>query len=440
MVWQLIPIPFHRIPLVLYNYFNLRKNQWLDPSEIKKIQIKRLRTIIKHAYENVRFYHEKFKSIGIKPKDIKTPEDLIKIPILTKEEARKGFPNEIVAKGTNLRKCLKGEPSGSTGLPLHFIQDNSARDFIIASDLRRFLECGVRFYDKQVKICSPRTLPPSWFESLGLRVRFISYFDRVEDQIPMLMKIRPDFIFGRTSYLFLMAKAIKERGIREIRPRLTFTTAELLSKTVRKFINSVFETKIFDLYGCGEFGTIAWECKEHAGYHMDIDGVVVEFVKDGEAAAPGERGEIVCTGLHNYAMPLIRYKVGDVGVPSDEQCPCGRGLPLIKRVDGRTNDLIILPSGRILSNLALLNVMHQIYGDKSNISRFRIIQEKRDEFKVYIVKGKTFTSETLRQIEKKLGKLLDGDVRIETIVVDTIPPDKSGKLRSVISKVKKSLT
>ena len=189
---------------------------------------------------------------------------------------------------------------------------------------------------------------------------------------------------------------------------------------------------MYDQFGCVELARTAWECPEHCGYHVDMDAVVMEFLSDGEAVASGERGEIVYTGLYNYSMPFIRYRVGDVGIPTGEKCPCGRGLPLMKAVEGRKDEFLKSPEGKVLSPSTVRLILEFIPG----ISQFKLIQEKIDEIRVQIVKGKDFSQETIIQITKELKKLLGEEVHIETEIVDEISRGKSIKLQSVISKVK----
>jgi phenylacetate-CoA ligase len=419
-------------------YLNqLRKNQWLRTSEIEKIQSKKLRAIIKHAYDNVKFYHQIFDSIGIKPEDIKTAQDLSKLPIITKVDIQKNFLR-FVARGVNLAKCEKYRTSGSTGIPLTIISDKKADDFRAAVFGRPFFECGLRFLDKTIYIGDPRHFPRSkhWYQHLGFMRRiYLSAYDQVEGQIPLLQEYCPDAIFGYSSYIYLLARTIHERGINEIFPRLIFGTAELLDEETRRFINSVFQVKMFDLFGCVEVERTAWECSEHVGYHMDIDSVVMEFIRDGEVVAPGERGEIVYTCLYNYAMPLIRYNIGDVGIPSDEQCPCGRGLPLMKHIEGRVDDFILTPNGRIICPTVWTITLRNIPG----IAQYRVIQERKDELVVQLVKGKGFSQNTIHQVQEEITKVLGNDVQIKPVIVEQITRDRSGKIRAVISKVSKRL-
>jgi len=402
---------------------------------LRKIQEKKLRAIVKHAYKNVRFYHQKFDSVGIKPNDIKTAEDLNKLPVTTKSDIQNNF-HEFIANGVRIDKCHIDHTSGSTGTPVTVIFDNKAFDFIQANELRRFKECGGRFGHKWAIYTgasskeSPRTF---FFEHFGI-FRRRHFSSDMNSSLLSLQEYQPDVVSGYPSLLELLARATHKEGI-TIQPELIFSGGEVLDRRRREFINSTFGTEMFTLYGCVESGMdIAWECTEHKYYHVDVDADVVEFIKDGERVAPGEEGEIVFTTLFNYAMPLIRYNVKDVGVPSDEECPCGRGLPLMKIISGRADDFIILPSGKIVTSLEIWD--SEAFPRFEGISRYRIIQEKLDEFTILLVLDEGYSPDIVDHFEKGFRKALnEEDIKVKIDVVDAIPTDKSGKIRRLISKV-----
>ena len=186
-----------------------------------------------------------------------------------------------------------------------------------------------------------------------------------------------------------------------------------------------------DLFGCIEVNRTAWECSDHLGYHLDIDSVVTEFVKDGENVATGERGNIAYTCLFNYAMPLIRYEVGDVGVPSDELCTCGRGLPMMKCVEGRTDDFISLPSGTIISPIVLALVMKHSAG----VVEYQLVQETFGKISASLVVSEEFDENHIEKISEDLLSALNHEVSVEIKIRDALKRCSTGKIRSVISKV-----
>ncbi len=410
-----------------------RKNQWLKPAELEELQAKRLRAMIKHAYGNTEFYHRKFKDAGIRPEDIRTVADLKKVPFTTKSEVREHSTGSMLARGVDLRKCIVTETSGSTGIPTKVVYDSSANDFSKAINLRSHFENGLTPWSRWAIFGDPHHFQkPTWFQKFGLlSPTWISALDPVEKQIEYLKKFKPDVLSGYTSSLYLLSSAIKEKGIDDITPKVVISTSELLDPSTREYINSVFGVEMVDHFGCVELNRTAWECSEHAGYHIDVDAVVMEFISDGEAAAPGERGEIVYTGLYNYAMPLIRYAIEDIGVPSDERCPCGRGLPLMKLIGGRSDSFMRTPEGRLFSPIIWTLLMRQIPG----VGQFKAIQEKKDLIKIQVVRDQAFTGATARRIVHDVQEVMGEEMRVDVEVVEEIPRDKSGKVRCAVSKV-----
>ena len=251
--------------------------------------------------------------------------------------------------------------------------------------------------------------------------------------MPVLERLAPQSLAGTPALLKLIALEKTARGSDSIAPRTIFSTGELLDRATRDLVESVFQVKVVDMYGSIELGYMAWECPEHHGYHMNMESVVMEFLRDGRPVSSGEVGEVVCTSLLGYAMPLIRYRVGDLCTPTDEPCPCGRGLPLIKLIEGGANDTIRLPDGLVVTPQALGDVMVE-FGEM--VRQIRIVQEDEDRIDVHLVRGRDFNHETLSLVEGGLRRVLRGDVTVNVRVVETIERDPSGKQRAIISNVR----
>lgn len=415
-----------------FNLLKLMRSQWWSYEDLKELQEKKLRAIVKYAYENIPLYHEKFKEIGLLPDDIKTTKDLQKLPFITKNDIKSNYPNKIVASNVDISKCWASRTSGTTGEPLTMLYDIKDEDFEKAAVLRANLNCGQKFFDKWAVITCPDHIgEKKWFQKFGLfSQEKISLFEDTKKQIMLLEKLNPDILDGYSSSIYLIAKEIKEIGNAKLNPRIIFTTSDMLTTKMRNFIKSVFNVDIFDQFGCVEVGRTAWECPEHTGYHIDMEAVVMEFVKENEQVAPGERGEIVYTNLYNYTMPLIRYKIGDVGVPTDEKCPCGRGLPLMKILEGRKDSFFKTPNGRIFPpTIWIVLLMHY------DFEQFKVIQENIDKFKIQIVPNKSFSQKDMDKIIKESNNVLGNDVVIDIELVEEIPREKSGKMKTFVSKL-----
>lgn len=415
---------------VLKEIYELRRNQHRRREEIERIQEKVLKKLITHSYINVPIYKSKFKSVGIKPTDIGGLKDLSKIPLMAKKEMKDAPFNNRLGKGVDPNKCKISFTSGTIGVPMkifHSPEDlyySSAREYYIQ------FECGIKVRDKIVSLRVPRKIRDKlWFEKLGfLNIDTISIRQLPQKIIEEISKARPDVIISYPSIYLTLSTYVKDCNIN---PRLGFSSGEPLNDNSRQNINSDFNIELFDLYGTTETNRVAFECKQHDGLHIISDHNIIEFLKDGEHVSPGERGEIVVTSLHNYAMPFIRYRLGDFGVPSDELCSCGRTYPLIKKIEGRQDDFLTLPSGRIISPRNI-NILEYIKG----ITEFQIIQEKKDKFLIYILKDKDFSENTISEIKQTIKSgCLGEDVNVEVKILDKIKRGRTGKIRNVISNV-----
>ena len=411
-----------------------RKNQWLKQSELEDLQAKRLRGIVRHAYNNTVYYHRIFKASGITPDDIKTSEDLKKLPFTTKDDIRKYGLSEMTSRGLDLKKCRIVPTSGSTGTPMKIVYDRAADDFSKAINLRSMIENGLKFSDRIVNLGDLRTAKkPSWFQKLGiLNLQTIDIFDNIDKEVHDLLKIRPNMIIGYATQLRLISEYKLKHGLDELTPNIVFSTAEILDPDTRRVINTAFNLKVIDLFGCIEVNRTAWECQEHCGYHTDIDSVVLELLDEGESVSTGERGEVVYTSLFNYAMPLIRYQIGDVATPTDESCPCGRGLPLIKSVEGRKDDFIYLPSGKAITPIT----MHLIVKHTIGIVACQIVQEHPEKISVSIVITDQFSDSHSEHFIEEIKQALNNEVSVDIRIVDVIRRGPNGKMRMVLSTVK----
>jgi len=420
-----------------YHLIQANKNQWKTYDEIKKIQIKKLKKIIYHAYHNVSFYHDLFKKNKLLPSDIKTIDDLNKIPIVSKEDICTNYPKNVIAKNVNFSTCKIWQTSGSTGLPMKTAYDQKADDFAKAIILRSYIANGLKYFDKWC-VLGPREYvlekPKSFFiiQKIGLlSPQYVSIFDSMDKKISMIKRFNPRFLDSLSTDLFLLAKYIEENDIKGINPELVTTNGEILTDAMRRYINKVFNVELSDLYGCYEFRRTAWECPNHEGYHIDVDSVITQFIKDNKEASSGEQGKIIFTGLYNYAMPLIRYDIGDIGIPSDIKCSCGRGLPLMKVIEGKMMDFLIAPDGTMISPyIVKISITETVPG----IRLCRIIQYSKEKIKMLIVRDKEYTDRSTIHIQKIFEKFLGKEIDISIEFVEKIER-KGRKYKFLESKI-----
>jgi len=337
----------------LIDLYRLNKNQWRSSEDLAALQLDRLRTVVQHAYDKVLVYRRRFDDAGFHPDQLQGLDDLRRIPTITRRELQSLPLEDIIASGVAPAACQTLTTAGSSGMPLTVYvrpQDDRMKDMVWA---RTSLACGKRLTDITVYF-KYQSAPPQWYERLGLWRRLtLSVLDPAEERVRIMQQASPQVLRGNAFELLNTANAALEMGVNDIRLRAVFSMGSLLDDVARERISQAFRCDVFDFYGATELGCIAWECPEHRGLHINVDNVVVEFLdSDDRPVAPGESGRIVCTSLNFFAMPFIRYEIGDVGVLGESPCSCGRGLPLMTRLmGGRTiflYDPMAAPSRRRL--------------------------------------------------------------------------------------------
>lgn len=431
------------IPLIsqIFLLITLRRNLRAGIHRIEQIQRRKLASILKHSYLNVPFYNRKFKAAGIEPSKIKSPADLSRIPFTTKSEIQAGRQDDIVAQGINLKKCIKRTTSGSTGNPLAIYVSPKACAYDSLIWYRTEFENGLKISDKMAMLRNPRDFPrkESLLRRLGiLRRKYISTFNAAELQVSLLKKFKPDVIRSTPSSLEILAIEC-EKDLAEMNPRLLFVGAELLDEKTKTLIEKRYRAEVFDNYGSEEFSLMAWECRKHSGYHINSDNVLLELVDNGggsETVSPGERGEIVVTSLNNYAMPLIRYRIGDLGVFSDEPCSCGVSLPLMKVVEGRKDDFLLTLDGRLVGPAAR-QIFDTSLVDIKGMVQYRVIQEKRDKLTIQLLVNELFKADEklFEEAEQKLEGFFGKGMQFEFQPTGEFQKDSSGKRRKFISRI-----
>lgn len=426
---------------ISYYLVKAMKRPYWNSARLRMYQMKKLRHVISYAYNYVPFYHEKFRKARLAPHDIKTIEDLNKLPIVRKDEMRLENPSRLVSVEFNIKKLKSLRTSGSTGQPFVTYLRGQEDDWRKAIYMRANISCGQKPRDRWVVITSPHHFKDT--TDIQRRLGFyaqtcVCLFSNIDEQIRLINEAKPDILDGYSGSLLLLAKEVDSRKLKTIRPRIIFGTADVIDATSRTFLEKVFEAPYYDQFGCAEVDRTAWQCPEKVGYHMDVDSVITQFVDgEGHEVSAGERGDIVYTSLFNYAMPFIRYAVGDVGTPSDEECPCGRMFPLMKIVEGRRDSLLLLPDGRVLSPMSIRIAISRFF---EKIVQYRVVQKKLDLLQIYIKKKdnivdeETMKTELVRHIERVLH-INRSEITVEVKFVDEMPLKKTGKLMAVVSEV-----
>lgn len=432
------------VNLVKLLYFLNKANKRLHWSraELKRYQDKKLRSIVKYAYENVPFYHVLYKYHGVDVNNITRIEDLEKLPIVKKEVFKKQEPRRLVSSQYQLEALKKVRTSGSTGTPF-IVYINSTEDaWRKAIYMRANIACGQKARDRWVVLTAPTHFKDttSLQRRLGIYAQnCISLFEPTSTKLQQISDAKPDIIDGYSGSVAILAKEAKKRNITSIKPHLVFGNAEYIDQQSRSVIEEVFDAPYCDQFGCAEIDRSAWQCLERQSYHMDVDSVIAEFIgKDGFPVAADEQGTVTYTSLFNYAMPFIRYSIGDVGVPSNDTCPCGRSLPLMKIVLGRKDAFLKLPGDKILSPM-VFNYAISTFPYYQDIDQYQIHQKKIDDIDVNLKIGNFSIPKERMVIEftNHFKKFLElpSEIRLNVAFLEEIPLSKTGKLRSVWSDV-----
>jgi len=424
----------------------LEKSQWWSRDKVLELQNQRLRQLVQHAYDNVPYYRRLFDDRALRPSDIENAKDLVKLPALNKRLIRSNF-DSLMAPGFPAKEMIPNCTAGSTGEPLRFYSTkNDLYNWGFAAAQRGYGWAGYEIGDKCVLVWRRRTSQTT----MG-RIRNVAteFFERakvldlnemsVEDASIWARKLedfQPKFIRGYPNVIYLLARFIQREGKTRLRPRAIITTSEQLQDYQRDLFREVFGCEVYSHYTSWEIHAIATECPEHSGYHIAAENVIVEVVDDEDKPVPaGEEGRILVTNLHNYAMPFIRYDIGDIGAISDQACPCGRGLPLLAKLSGRAVDAILTKSGRIIQGAALPWRFLISLG----IEQFQIVQESYEKVVVRIVLDREHRPSRADGLAEEIAShyrtALGEDMDIAVEIVDEIPATKAGKTRVVISNL-----
>lgn len=419
----------------LYNEIKtIEINQFESINKINALQESKFKDLINHAKFNVPYYEGKLD-------EVYEISDIRKIDFLTKDNIRNN-QDKLKSKNIDKSRFIPSATSGSTGDSLYTFSDakNICRKAVA---VRGNGWAGQRYGDKQLlfwgaerDIVEKKGLLKRIKHKYLLKNRILSTYylsnKDLKNYIEIYNKYKPSIIVSYPTPLYHIANYIDKNNIKIYIPKGIVTSAETLFPFQREKIEEVFKCKIYNRYGCREVGHIAAECEIHRGLHINSERFIIETVDPyGQKCKPGELGEIVVTDLDNHVFPLIRYKIGDLGVLSDRICECGRNLPLLEKVEGRVFDLIVGANGNVVGGTFWTLIKHKIKGWK----KFQIIQERRNTLKILVEDNNEIESSFVNHltdiIKEKLGEGMDVTIQL----VKEIPLSKTGKHRWIISKI-----
>jgi len=419
----------------------INETQWWAYSDLVEYQNKQLIELIKYAYNNVPYYKRIMEERKLKPEDIKSREDLHKLPILTKDLVRR-YDKELISKSITRSEMHHVCTSGTTGKSLDLFYDKNTFQKHIAFWWRHRLRFGLTINDEHIMFAGrqvvplEQTKPPVWRRNYPMHSYYISVHHmmsyNMESIYNFLNSRNVKYYSGYPSGIYLLAKYLIDNKLKLYNPPpIIITGSESLLNHQRLAFKNAFNSKTIDYYGVTEACVGISTC-EYDNYHEDTEIGITEYLPI-ENDLNSQKREIICTGFLNRAMPLIRYKVGDIATISDEKgkkCRCGRESPIIKAIDGRIEGYIITSDGRRLGRLDFL------FKKNHNIHEAQLVQNDINNLTINVVREKNYKIENENELLKNIKNYVGNQINIRFNYLEEIPREKNGKFRQIISKIK----
>jgi phenylacetate-coenzyme A ligase PaaK-like adenylate-forming protein len=411
----------------------LEQSQWWSPDQMQQFQWRELRRLLTHAFRTVPYYRKKYAAAGIDIREICTPEDFAKLPPLTRPEVN-AYREELCSAVTTT-KLVAHATGGSSGIPTRFFITLDSYDWRCAASERAYSWSGHRIGERTMYLWGAVVGKVSRFEAAKMNAyrllrrelvvpTFTQTIELWRRTLRNAVRFRPRFIVGYVSSLeefaqFLLAEGTRLHGIQAV-----IAAAEAPYERTRQLVAQAFGAPLFNTYGTREFMSIAAECDQHQGLHINSDNLLVE------TEVPSSKGpsELLVTDLHNYGMPFIRYRVGDTGILSNSTCPCGRRLPLIRSVEGRVLDVLRTRDGKVVPGEFFPHVLKDI----SEVREFQVQQTSLDEIVVYVVLNCPLSGSSRALLKRETTKFFGNGIQISIQAVEHIPRQHSGKRRITV--------
>ena len=414
------------------------RNAWAR-EQFESYQLSRLKQLVTHAAAHVPYYRDTFRSIGLKPNDIQSLQDLNNIPILEKEVLRERG-KELVDERIDVKKLLVGTTSGTTGAPTRIYRTSREYSAAFAYNAERLWNnAGVeRIVNRSVSIGGKRVAdprrnrPPFWVHIKHWNTLYMSAFHLADHNlaayVDAIARFDPQYLEGYPSTIASLSRYIRRKGIDYLSVPAVFTTGEKLSSSDRYDIENAFKARVFDQYGCVEQTVNASECR-CGKMHLNMDHSIVEVISAaGGNVYDGDVGELVGTSLERFAQPLIRYRTGDTGSVSASECACGSDRLVLNDLQGRMSDMLVAEHGRLISAVVVGSVLREIPGLRAG----QIVQYSADRVELRLsVEGAVDENVCRRLLKERLRVCGDIDVR----VVEQIDRTAAGKHRVVVNRM-----
>ena len=427
----------------------LKRWQWLDEGRARALRDERMTRMLLHASEHVPYYRRKLREAGVCEVGRVRLERFERLELLDKERIRSHF-EELKSDDLHRRGWYVNTSGGSTGVPVRFIQDKEYDEWTAALKLLDDSWSGRAIGDRQIRLWGSerdlligrenlRTYVGRWVKNEIHLNAFRMTEEQMDRYLRSMRAFKPVQILAYADSIHQLALYAERRGLSVFRPKAIMTSAGTLFPPMRERIERIFGCPVFDRYGSREVGDIACECSHHRGLHVSLPTHYVEILKpDGRPAPPGEIGEIVVTLLTNFAMPIIRYRIGDMGTWAEGPCTCGRPYPLIRKLAGRVTDTFLTREGTRVHGEFFTHLFYH----QSWLKQFQVVQEDFERIRVYVVSAKpedeaqkAIRERALADIRDKIRIVMGPACEVAFETVDEIRPASSGKHRYTLSRV-----
>jgi phenylacetate-CoA ligase len=418
----------------------LSESQWQGSDSLRRRQWERLCEIVAYAFARVPYYKARYGAGGFEGV-LRSWGDFRRLPLLGKQDIRSNG-DRLLSDEFRREELVTAKTGGSTGTALTLFFDRRCQEMRNAAAMRSDRWAG---WDIGMKVAAIWGNPPvadtlkKKLRNLLLdRVIYLDTMDINERSVCRFVedwrRAMPRVIFGHSHSIYILARYLRDLRVTDLRPGGIVSTSMMLLTPERELIEEVFRCKVTNRYGCEEVGLIACECEQHDGLHLNTDHVVVEFLReDGSDAAPGENANIVVTDLINRGMPLIRYCIGDMGVPSERSCACGRGQPLMERITGRQADFLKRPDGSLVAGVSLVErTLTAIPG----IEQMQLVQNEVNRLSVRLVRGSEFDQRAEESLRRELQSVFGEAVAVEIQYISSLDRSPAGKYRFAICNIR----
>ncbi|MFT6733278.1 MAG: phenylacetate-CoA ligase [Polaribacter sp.] len=421
----------------------LETNQYLSKDDLEILQLTRLKNIIKYAYDNTEYYKKIMQDRDLTPADFKCIKDVEKLPLLTKSIIQENM-QDMISKAYPFESLIKDSSGGSTGEPTIYYKDKDRHNLRRADQIRHDRWSGwdigkrkALVWGAQRDLKAVQSFRENILATYLERQCELDAFEMSDKEMQsftnQLENLQPSMILGYANALELYAKyLLKYHPCHKIKLDGIISSAETLTEEKRQTIESAFRCKVLNRYGSREVGLIASECKQQKGLHINADNLLLELVDNVGHAVNEGNGDIIVTDFWNFGMPIIRYKLGDVGKVSNIQCNCGRNLPLLGSVEGRSGDFFVKPDGSKIHGEYFTHLFYEL----PQVKQFQMIQESLEKIDLRIVETSKQKDQTyLEKIISKTKEMLGEQAEVNVEILDEIKPTTTGKLLFTISKL-----